>query len=86
MPIAAAVSATLDPGKACKLCRTIAKARETERREPGRLTEKESGKLILAIEVAPEFRRIVPPEVWLEPEATSAADGFRRVPVPPPRA
>lgn len=86
MPLAAAVSATFDPGKPCNLCRAIAKAKKSDRQELPRLTEKASGKLILAIETSPELRLNVPPAVWPELEATSTAAGFRRVPVPPPRA
>ncbi len=85
MNFADAACETLDPTKPCEICLTVAKAKETERRQVPQAVERSAEKLVLACEPPAKIFLQPSARAWREAPPRVAASHIESVPVPPPR-
>lgn len=85
MPLAAALSATLDPTRPCELCVGIAEAKDEANETAPASEQQRSAKFVSVIQEVdgPLFLEVS--ETWLATPTMKLAERTDPVPVPPPR-
>lgn len=85
MTVTSALRETLNPEKPCEFCRSIAKAKETERQQTAQSPESSAQKIVLACETITPVAFTAPASQWSGTDVREMKDWTDSVPVPPPR-
>jgi hypothetical protein len=83
--VLAAAKETFDPGKPCRLCRAVSRAREACGRHGPAVPSAGAQRLVLIIERATPFIGLPAADDWPEEGLLKAPARSAEVPVPPPR-